>query len=46
MRSKTAAIVIVILVVAVFPALTIGVAQETVKAVLLALAHLVGGSGA
>lgn len=43
MRFKT--ICIVILVVAVFPALATGVAQEVLRAVLQALSNLVGGSG-
>jgi hypothetical protein len=43
MRFKTA--VIVILVVALFPAVAIGVAQEVVRAVLQVLTNLVGGSG-
>ncbi len=43
MRFKSA--VIVILVVALFPALATGVAQDTVRAVLQAIGNLVGGSG-
>ncbi len=42
MRFKVA--VILLLVVAVFPALATGVAQATVHAVLVALSGLVGGS--
>ena len=43
MRFKTACAVI--LVVALFPALATGVAQQLVRAVLQALSNLVGGSG-
>ena len=43
MRFKAA--VIIILVVALFPALATGVAQEAVRAVIQAVSHLVGGSG-
>lgn len=42
MRFKVA--VALLLIVAVFPALATGVAQQTVHAVLTALAGLVGGS--
>ena len=42
MRFKVA--VILVLVIAVFPALATGVAQETVHAVLVALSGLDGGS--
>ena len=43
MRFKAA--VIFVLVVALFPALATGVAQEAVRAVIQAIGHLVGGSG-
>ncbi len=42
MRFKVA--VALLIIVAVFPALVTGVAQQTVHAVLVALANLVGGS--
>jgi hypothetical protein len=43
MRFKHAALIV--LVVALFPALATGVAQEAVRAVLQAVGNLVGGSG-
>jgi hypothetical protein len=42
-RFKTAAILV--LIVALFPAMATGVAQETVRAALQAISNLVGGSG-